>query len=66
MPNPRHQKIPGGGASNKASGSAPNQAMPQKTASWPGLPGKAQGKDRSGGTAKAGPLGPFHVKKEGL
>jgi len=27
-------------------------AMPEKTAGWPGVPGKTQPKDRSGGTKK--------------
>ena len=72
MPNPLYNNMHGanrkgsGGYSGKARGSKPAESMPEKTAAWPGLPGKAQGKDRSGGTAKAGPLGPFHVKKEGL
>ena len=26
--------------------------MPEKTANWPGLPGKTQSKDRSGGVKK--------------
>ena len=72
MPNPiwnnqhgANRKGPGG-HSNKAPGSKPNESMPEKTAAWPGLPGKAQSKDRSGGTQKRGPLGPFRVKSEGL
>lgn len=72
MPNPLYNNMHGankkgpGGHSNKAPGSKANEAMPEKTAAWPGLPGKAQSKDRSGGTQKSGPLGPFRVKSEGL
>jgi hypothetical protein len=72
MPNKRWNSMhgandkSGGGHSNKAPGSSPKESMPEKTAAWPGLPGKAQSKDRSGGTAKSGPLGPFYVKKDGL
>lgn len=32
------------------SGSQQTSALPMKTASWPGLPGKAQPSNRSGGT----------------
>jgi hypothetical protein len=72
MPNPHYNNMHGanrkgsGGQSNRAPGKKVGDSMPEKTAAWPGLPGKAQGKDRSGGTAKAGPLGPFYVKKDGL
>lgn len=38
----------GQGGSNKAMGKAPSLSMPEKTANWPGLPGKA-GPDRSAG-----------------
>jgi hypothetical protein len=60
MPNPRWNNMhgandkSGGGASNKAPGTAPKVNLGAKQ------------KDRSGGTAKRGPLGPFHVKSEGL
>jgi hypothetical protein len=72
MPNKRWNSMhgandkSGGGHSNKAPGVAASASMPEQTAAWPGLPGKSQSKDRSGGTAKRGPLGPFHVKAEGL
>lgn len=32
-----------------------------KTANWPGLPGKSQGKDRSAGVPKKGWKGEFYV-----
>jgi hypothetical protein len=72
MPNKRWNSMhgandkSGGGYSNKAPGSKPNESMPEKTAAWPGLPGSAQGKDRSGGTPKKGPRGSFYVKQSGL
>ena len=49
-----------------ASGKVQSDPVPKKTANWPGVPGKTQGKSRSGGTATAGKLGPFYVKKVGL
>lgn len=48
--NPSRQSSSQGGP-NKALGSPPSQGMPEKTANWGGLPGKA-GPDRSGGTPK--------------
>ena len=53
----------GQGGSNKAQGSAASAPMPEKTADWPGLPGKP-GKSR--GSPETGYCGPFYVKKEGL
>lgn len=55
----------GEGGSNKPMGKSPSQAMPEKTVSWPGVPGKTQG-SRSGGAPTRGKLGPFEVKKFGL
>ena len=72
MPNPIYNNMHGAnrkrseGHSNKASGAKANESMPEKTAAWPGVPGKTQSKDRSGSTPKQGPLGKFHVKQEGL
>jgi hypothetical protein len=39
-----------------------------KKVGWPGLPGKSQPKNRSGGTKKTGAFngGGFHVDSEGL
>ena len=69
MPNGYHnkqvsplKKSGGGGGNHKAQGSSPSEAMPEKTASWPGLPGASQPKARNGGT----PSGPFYVKKAGI
>ena len=53
----------GGGGSNKAKGSAPSAAMPEKTANWPGLPGKASA---SRGGPQNGSMGPFSHKKQGM
>jgi hypothetical protein len=54
----------GEGGSNAACGRRPTLTMPEKTANWPGLPGKA-GPNRSGGAPTRGKLGPFTVKREG-
>ena len=68
MPNPHYNSMHGSnrkvaeGGSNKASGSSPKASMPEKTANWPGLPGKAQSKDRSGGVKKL----KVHPKSEGI
>ena len=37
-------------------------AMPEKKVNWPGVPGKTQGKNRSGGVKKA----KIHPSAEGL
>ena len=37
-----------------------------KDSGFPGVPGKAQPKDRSNGVTKTGKLGPFNVKSEGI
>jgi hypothetical protein len=56
-----------GGGSNKATGSSPNLSMPEKTANWPGLPGKTQPSGRSLGAPTTGKAGaPFYIKKVGL
>lgn len=55
----------GQGGSNKPMGASPSAPMPERTANWPGVPGKTQ-KGRSGGTAKAGYFGPFYVKSDGI
>ena len=55
----------GEGGSNKASGRAPSLSMPERTAAWPGLPGKS-GPNRSGGAPTSGKLGQFRVKREGI
>lgn len=60
MPNPRWNNMhgandkSGGGKSNTAPGSPANVNL------------SAKQKDRPGGTAKRGPLGPFYVKHEGI
>lgn len=55
----------GEGGSNKAMGASPSSSMPEKTANWPGVPGKTQ-KGRAGGAPASGKRGPFYVKKIGL
>lgn len=58
------EKYRGGeGGSNKPMGSAPSTSAPDKTAAWPGLPGKASA---SRGGPQTGSMGPFAVKKVGL
>lgn len=53
----------GGGAKPPPTGKRSNSspAFTEKTASWPGLPGKAQSKDRSGGVKKI-----KYVKSDGI
>ena len=41
---------------------AQDASMPEKAASWPGVPGKTQPRDRSNATKRV----PAHVKPEGL
>lgn len=55
----------GQGGSNKAMGASPSASMPERTANWPGVPGKTQ-KSRAGGAPKTGHCGPFYVKSEGI
>ena len=61
---PSHQ-TGGEGGSNKAQGSGPSISMPEKTANWPGLPGKAS-PDRSAGVPKEGAITKFRVDQEGM
>ena len=55
----------GEGGSNKAMGSRPGLSAPDKTANWPGVPGKTQ-RSRAGGAPTTGYAGPFEVKKVGI
>ena len=64
MPNPNYSKLKTGqGGQNKAMGSSPSMPMPETTANWPGLPGKASA---SRGTPQKGSMGPFSHKKVGM
>lgn len=72
MPNPHYNNMHGanrkgaGGGKMSAEGTKPESFSKQGTANWGGLPGKTQGKDRSGGAPTTGKRGPFYVKKLGL
>lgn len=73
MPNAYYNNMHGanrkgaGGGKMSAEGSKPETFSKEGTASWPGLPGKTQGKSRSGGTPTTGHRGhEFYVKKVGL
>ena len=55
----------GEGGSNKAMGSRPGLPSSDKTANWPGVPGKTQ-RSRAGGAPTTGYAGSFEVKKVGL
>lgn len=55
-----------GGASNEPSGSEPSTSMPEKAVGYPGVPGKTQPGNRSGGAPTTGYAGPFYIDKEGL
>ncbi len=46
----------------KAKSPAPAPGMPMRTANWPGIPGKPQSKDRSGGVKKL----KIHPDEKGL
>ena len=48
--------------SKKPPGKPPPEKMPEKTASWGGLPGKSQGRDFPGGAKKV----KIHPKSEGI
>lgn len=62
MPNPFHAKPPKGRPPTAAKGHRPD-ATPEKTAAWPGLPGRAQPRTRD----KAGtPKVRQSPKQEGL
>ena len=56
----------GEGGSNAPEGSGVPMGMPEKTAAWPGLPGKTQPRSRANGEPTTGKLGPFLNKKEGI
>ncbi len=66
MPNPDFNAIPndrggkGGGPAKKTRGGM--GSVNEKTAAWPGLPGKAQPKSRNAGIKKC----PVYPKSEGL
>ena len=40
--------------------------MTEKSAAWPGLPGKPQPTSRDGGAPKRGRMGPFSLNAKGL
>jgi hypothetical protein len=61
MPNKRFSKFPAKGPKTGERGKHADR-MPEKTASWGGLPGKAQPQDRSGGTKRL----KVYAKSEGL
>ena len=71
VPNPLFNNMHGAnrkgpaGASNAAKGSRPASGS-DKTANWPGLPGKTQPKARNAGVPKTGHKGGFYVKSVGL
>lgn len=71
MPNKRWNNQHGandasGGGHKDPAGSAIGTSTPTKTANWPGLPGKTQGKARNAGQPKTGKKGSFYVKAVGL
>lgn len=58
MTAPTPSALPTGGASHTMSN--------PKDSGFPGVPGPTQPKKRSNGSHTTGPLGPFHVKSEGI
>lgn len=51
-----------GKSTRPKAGAKKGAAMPERTAAWPGLPGKKQPRDRSGGVKKV----TTHAKSEGV
>ena len=49
MPNKNFEKFPSKGAPTGRAGSRSDSVTPEKTKSWPDIPGKTQPKDRSFG-----------------
>lgn len=62
MPNPRWRKITKRAGPPTGQGGGPKPQFDEKTANWPGVPGKTQPRDRSGGTKKV----KQSVKSEGI
>lgn len=70
MPNPHYNNMHGAdrkhpGAAKEPGGSKPKSGS-DKTANWPGVPGKTQGRARNAGSPTSGWKGQFEVKKIGL
>lgn len=65
MPNKYHENM-SAPSSKQPSAGAKGGKMNMKDSGFPGVPGQTQSKNRSNGVAKAGKLGPFNVKSEGL
>ena len=65
MPNKYHANLSAPGSSQPKGGKGGGK-MNMKDSGFPGVPGKTQSKNRSNGVAKAGKLGPFNVKSEGI
>ena len=67
MGSPYHSEFKQSGTpTHSKMGSKKILTLPEKSPSWPSVPGKTQGKDRSGGVTKTGKLGKFNVKSEGV
>ena len=66
MPNPEFSENFNDRKQSAVTNSTPREnsksAMPEKTANWPTVPGKTQGKDRSGGVKKV----KIHPASQGL
>lgn len=63
--NPRYRdfdRVSDSGMPPKAKPGHRPESMPERTAAWPGLPGKSQPRERSGGTKKCRQS----AKQEGL
>jgi hypothetical protein len=62
MPNPRWNKMSSKGGAQNDLGGGTTKPFKESTASWPGVPGKTQPKDRSFGVKKVKQT----VKSEGI
>ena len=55
MANKRYANFPSKGPPKGKGGSRHDSVDPERTASWPGIPGKTQTKDRSAGIKRVKP-----------
>ena len=62
MPNRWWNKMPSKGGASNDMGGGTFKPFKEKTAAWPGVPGKTQPRSRSGGTKKV----KQSVKSEGI
>lgn len=62
----RRATAPKGTRPNPGIKAGKRAGMTEKSAAWPGLPGKPQPASRDGGSPKRGPMGPFTLNAKGI